>query len=393
MKWQLEHIRTEPALKEEMGRLLREGRYPHAVMFFGPSGSPKVRLAMVWVCALLCLETQGQRPCGQCRSCRYMEQLMHPDMHCIVPVPAGQARQSEVLKFWAESIVHNPELQLAEWVDFLQLHTGREKEAERGSGSPSGVGKRVRANISAEALLDAMETMYHKSYEGGAKVLFVWMPEYLGKEGNRLLKLVEEPPEDAYIVFVAEKLHPILPTLLSRVWKFRVPPYSQEDLLCVLRESSARVDHLARIEGFDGRDYEGVRYFMQRENLEYLERWMEGIIKGDRLLWRKEADAIQRRSTEDIIALLKGWLFVLQKGLEWRTTGRDESPFLFRERNIIRNFAEKVPLTVLIAMQSVLEQSIADIRRNVQVRLWYMYFNHEMEALWKGTRRQKVTVE
>ena len=393
MKWQLEHIRTEPALKDEIDRLIREGRYPHAVMFYGPSGSPKVRLALSWVSALLCLAADQRRPCGQCRSCRYMEQLMHPDLHCVVPVPSGYAREGEVLKWWSESIVDHPELQLTEWVDILQSRASKRKDAESATGPGTGGARRVRANISAEALLEAMETMYHKSYAGGAKVLFVWMPEYLGKEGNRLLKLVEEPPDDAYIVFVAEKLHPILPTLLSRVWKYRVPPYSREDLLHVLEGSSAQLDHFKGVEGFDGRDYEGVRYFMQRDNLEYLERWMEAIMQGDRLLWRKEADALQRRSTDDILALLKGWLFVLQKGLEWRASGREGAQFLFKERNIIRNFAEKVPLSVLIGMQSVLEQSMVDIRRNVQVRLWYMYFNHEMEALWKGTRRKKMLAE
>ncbi len=393
MKWQLVYIRTEPSLKEEMDRLLREGRYPHAVMFYGPSGSPKVRLALGWASALLCLAADQRRPCGRCRSCRQMEQLMHPDLHCVVPVPSGYARVGEVLKWWTESIVEHPELQLTEWVDILQSRASKKKDAESATSPVSGGSRRARANISAEALLDAMDNMYLKSYEGGAKVLFVWMPEYLGKEGNRLLKLVEEPPDDAYIVFVAEKLHPILPTLLSRVWKFRVPPYSKEDLLHVLEESSVGVDHFMNVEGFDGRDYEGVRYFMQGDHLEYLERWMEGIMKGDRLLWRKEADALQRRSTDDILALLKGWLFVLQKGLEWRASGKEGAHFLFKERNIIRNFAEKVPLSVLAGMQSVLEQSIVDIRRNVQVRLWYMYFNHEMEALWKSARRQKMIAE
>ncbi|MFY0053387.1 hypothetical protein ABTQ00_19160, partial [Acinetobacter baumannii] len=61
------------------------------------------------------------------------------------------------------------------------------------------------------------------SFESKYKVLLLWMPEYLGKEGNKLLKLIEEPPPNTIFILVAESEEAILPTILSRCQLVRIP--------------------------------------------------------------------------------------------------------------------------------------------------------------------------
>lgn len=47
---------------------------------------------------------------------------------------------------------------------------------------------------------------------------------------NKLLKLLEEPPEGVYFLLCAVSEHGILPTVLSRVTKYAVPPFSAVEI-------------------------------------------------------------------------------------------------------------------------------------------------------------------
>ena len=68
------------------------------------------------------------------------------------------------------------------------------------------------------------------SYSGGAKVMIVWLPELLGKEGNRLLKTIEEPRGETYFLFVTEEPDKIIQTILSRCQQIKLGPLDDDSL-------------------------------------------------------------------------------------------------------------------------------------------------------------------
>jgi DNA polymerase-3 subunit delta' len=80
-----------------------------------------------------------------------------------------------------------------------------------------------QGNISAQECNEINRKLSLKSFESGYKILIMWMPEYLGNEGNKLLKLIEEPPPDTLFILVTENEAQILPTILSRVQIIRLP--------------------------------------------------------------------------------------------------------------------------------------------------------------------------
>ena len=80
-----------------------------------------------------------------------------------------------------------------------------------------------QGNISADECNDINRKLSLKSFESGYKILLMWMPEYLGKEGNKLLKLIEEPPPNTLFILVAENEEEILPTILSRCQLVKCP--------------------------------------------------------------------------------------------------------------------------------------------------------------------------
>lgn len=78
--------------KENIARLrgmLREGRLPHALLFTGPEGVGKRRVAQALAAALLCERADG--PCGACPSCQALLRDSHPDYHLVEPEARGKA--------------------------------------------------------------------------------------------------------------------------------------------------------------------------------------------------------------------------------------------------------------------------------------------------------------
>src|SRR5690606_23459424 len=115
---------------------------------------------------------------------------------------------------------------------------------------------------------EIIETLNLRSYEGGAKVHIIWRPEYLGKEGNILLKLIEEPPADTYLILVAENTEDILPTILSRTQIIRLAPIPAEDIAAMLQRrnladerKALQIGHMA-----NGSYAEALRLLQHAEN-------------------------------------------------------------------------------------------------------------------------------
>ena len=125
---------------------------------------------------------------------------IHPDIHFsypVIPKKSGDKPVStDYITEWREFITAIPYGNVYDWLQFI----GAENK---------------QGNITAEECNDIIHKLNLKSFESPYKILVMWMPEYLGKEGNKLLKLIEEPPADTLFIFVAENEDLILPTILK----------------------------------------------------------------------------------------------------------------------------------------------------------------------------------
>lgn len=187
------------------------GKLPQAILLTGPRGVGKQRLAL-WLAQLIQCDAPGQEPCGECRSCRLVQTLQHPDVHWFVPVElskrggsTGDAdKQVElVAEALAEEMAARREQPLYAPVVGLASHPVAS----------------VRLLLKRLALTPAV---------GKRKVFIVGDAERLipqvGTEvaANALLKALEEPPADSVIILTAADPNALLPTVLSRVVLVRV---------------------------------------------------------------------------------------------------------------------------------------------------------------------------
>ncbi len=199
----------QQAAKEGLLNMWHRDVFPHALMFAGGEGTGGLPLALALAQFIFCTSKTEFDACGACADCRKVSRLEHADVHMafptIPPKPGVKGLSRLYITQFREFIQQTPYGTTFEWLQHIN--------AENKQG-----------NIVAEECRDMIDTLNLKSYEGGRKVQLIWRPEYLGKEGNILLKLIEEPPKDTIIIFIAEQMEDILPTILSRTQTVRLAP-------------------------------------------------------------------------------------------------------------------------------------------------------------------------
>ena len=209
------------ALKRHLRESISRGRISHAQLFTGAAGTGALPLAMAYAQYLNCPHRTDEDSCGECPSCRQMEQLAHPDIHFVFPVNKQGKKSGEVvlsadfLPLWRETMASTggyftPE----QWYDRLDL------------------GKTLRGVISAKEADQIIRRLSFKSFESEYKVMLIWLPETMNDEAsNKILKILEEPWEKTVFLLVSERPDLLLPTILSRTQEVAVDRLSVEELM------------------------------------------------------------------------------------------------------------------------------------------------------------------
>ncbi|MBI1193608.1 MAG: hypothetical protein GC205_10605 [Bacteroidetes bacterium] len=213
------------SLASGLQRSIAEGRLPHALLFLGPGGNGALPLARALATYVNCAQPGPDDACGLCPSCQKAAKSIHPDIHFsypIVTIGSGAKSQqkhksTDYIAEWRRFMADQPYGIYEDWMNLLDA------ESEDGTGNKQG-------NLPKEEILDIQRKLNLKTFEGAFKVLIMWLPEYLGNEGNRLLKLIEEPPDKTLFILVAEDADRVLPTILSRTQIVRVPRFSDETI-------------------------------------------------------------------------------------------------------------------------------------------------------------------
>lgn len=233
---QFSDIIGQQPLKEQLANLVQHNRLSHALLFLGKEGTGALALARAFAQYIVCEKRNGKvlpvavaepslfgdlsvapkayQPdtqildsCGQCSACKKAAELIHPDIHYTYPVFVQKAgdkpKSTDFIKQWRLFMEQHPYGNNYDWLQFI----GAENK---------------QGNIYSEETADIIHKMSLKSFEAEYKILIIWMPELLGKESNKLLKLIEEPPPNSLFILVAENEALLLPTIISRTQLVKV---------------------------------------------------------------------------------------------------------------------------------------------------------------------------
>lgn len=214
---QFKSIIGQKEIKKQLIKSVEENRVPHAQLFLGAEGVGTLSLALAFAQYLNCENRQPDDSCGKCPSCIKSQKLIHPDIFYTFPVykrkPGADspALSNDFIKEWREIISSNPYINTSDWLEYIK------SENKQG-------------NISAEECKSLIHRFNMKTFESKFKILILWRAEYLSKEGNILLKLLEEPPANSVFLLLAENQEQILSTILSRTQLVKIPKLRDEEV-------------------------------------------------------------------------------------------------------------------------------------------------------------------
>jgi len=201
-----EHIKKHLKVSAENGRI------PHAQLFVGKEGSGTLPMAIAYAQFLLCNFSDNAEVCNlKC------DKLQHPDLHFTFPVTSNENVKkhpvsSLFLEDWRSFIETQPYGSLFNWLQ----HIGVENK---------------QGIIGVDEAEEVVKKLRLKSYEGGFKVMIIWMAEKMNiAAANKLLKLIEEPPEKTIFILITENEGQIINTIKSRCQALHFPVLSEQDI-------------------------------------------------------------------------------------------------------------------------------------------------------------------
>jgi len=323
--------------KKQLVELVQHNRLSHALLFLSKEGSGALQLAIALAQFVTC-EKIGNRQfaisnpgpslfgdepvtakvehvtlndsCGECASCKKAAQLVHPDIHFSYPVitrkPGSPPISTDWIIEWREFIKTYPYGNVYDWLQFL--------DAENKQG-----------NITAHECNDILRKLNLKSFESEYKVLIMWMPEYLGNEGNKLLKLIEEPPANTLFILVAENESLILPTIVSRCQLIKIPALETKDVeAALLTKNNVNAATAKQLAGLSEGNYREALQLVQHAEEDWqglLRDWLNAILKNGPIAQTKWVEEMSRQGREKQKQFLRYFNHLLEQAIRFKFMG------------------------------------------------------------------------
>lgn len=355
-------------LKDTLRQMFTTNKVPHALLFLGSPGSGSLPLSLAYARYLFCENRLPQDSCGACSSCRKMEKFSHPDLHFTFPTIGANALSDHFLDGWRKMLTENPYREANQWLELIQ-----------------GEGK--QGNINKEECLQIIRKLSLKSFEGGPKVLLLWYPEFLGKEGNRLLKMIEEPPADTYFVLVAENADLILPTILSRCQTIKVGRLLDEEIIHTLQEKHmvplSQAQSIAMLVGGSMVEAQKILTNADGNQSTLFLDWMRKCYKGNGMEMADWVDGFADLNKESQKYFL---LYSLQFVRETLAAGTLNDPGHTRwgqSGQDIANMAKILDINKIGALAGLFNETYSSLERNANVKLLFLRASLQINKILK----------
>jgi len=355
-------IGQEP-LKKQLTELVLQNRLSHALLFIGKEGVGALPLAISFAQYLVCekaVSANLSAPCGVCPACKKASELVHPDIHFSYPTvtkkPGEKPIATDFIKEWREFMTQHPYGNLFDWIEFI-----KEKDNSQGK-------------ITAEECNDIVRKLSLKSFESPWKILILWLPELMGNEGNKLLKLIEEPPAQTLLLLVSENESGILSTIVSRCQLIKVPALETDVIEKALIEKNKTAPAIAgQIAALADGNYREALMLVQHAEEDWQElvrNWLNSILKTGPVAQTKWVEEVAKLGREKQKQFLRYFNHLLEQAVHYRIQGENllisdtEKDFAAR-LNRIAGFEQQE------AMMREIDQAHYHVERNANAKILF----------------------
>lgn len=369
-------------VKKHLTEMVQLNRLSHALLFLGKEGSGALPLALAFAQFVISQPLQAPVvedlfggmsamqngpsyiPPNQISSTEsYLKanNLLHPDLHFSFPVITKKSGEkptsADFIKEWREFLQQYPYGNVYDWLQMI----GAENK---------------QGNITTEECNDIIRKLSLKSFEAGNKILLMWMPEYLGKEGNKLLKLIEEPPPNTLFILVAEKEEQILSTILSRCQLIKVPALADKEVEQALIERAGADPEKARqLAAITEGNYREALQLLQHADEDWqdlLREWLKNIVRRilpEQIKWTDEIAKLGREKQKQF---LRYFNHMLQQAIRIKVLGVNAIPLPEQEKDFAQRLNKIASVSQMEAMIEEIDKAAYYIERNANGKILFM---------------------
>jgi len=369
-----EQVIAQEAVKEQLLNMLQHNRLSHALLFLGKEGSGALPLALAFSAAVIASNQKAQPPAAAglfgepepqptvSQGEKLAQQYIHPDVHYSYPVvprkPGDKPLSTDYSSEWREFIQQYPYGNAFDWLQFI----GAENK---------------QGNITAHECNDIIRKLNLKSFESGYKILLMWLPEYLGNEGNKLLKMIEEPPPDTLFILVAENESLILPTILSRVQLVKIPPLSNEEVAEALQiRGQVDATQAQQVASLSEGNYREALQLLQHAESDWLaiaREWLNAVLRTGPVAQVKWIDEMAKTGREKQKQFLKYTTHLLEQAIRLQALGNAAHQLTMPENEY--DFAQRLNKMCTLAQQQAiineLDKASYYIERNANAKMLF----------------------
>jgi len=224
----LSHIKNHLSMSADAGRI------PHAQLFVGPEGCGLLPMGLAYAQYIICSNANGENEGGNAACNLKFNSFSHPDMHFAFPVANSDKVKSHAvsdhyMQEWRGFMAEQPYGNLFDWYRVLEI-------------------EKKQGQIGVDEAQEILRKLSLKSYEGGYKVMIIWMAERMNTAAsNKLLKLIEEPPDKTVFLLLCQDEEQIIQTIKSRCQILHFPPLAEEALVNALLDKGATKEEAMRV--------------------------------------------------------------------------------------------------------------------------------------------------
>ena len=307
----------------------------------------------------MCENKTEDDSCGKCGQCLKTNKFIHPDVHFSFPVVKWGEKKRELttsddfLPEWREILAQNPFMGLNEWMRIMES-----------DGQP---------NINVKECNDIIHKLNLMSYESDYKVLIMWLPEFLDKEGNRLLKMIEEPTDNTVIILVAENQNLVLKTILSRCQLVKIPRFENTEISQFIQEKieipASKAEQIANLA--DGNINLALNIGMDEapDFSDLLISWLRIAYKSDPIEINKWIASIDGMSKNDQKNFLEYGLHFFNQFVFWIYTKSKDVNLTVMEIEIPNNMTKILDLSKAEEISNLIDEAIENLHRNANLKI------------------------
>lgn len=354
---QFTNVIGQESTKDLFRQMVSTDRLPHALLLLAAPGSGGLPIAWALAQYLLCINPTPEDACGECAHCRKAGKLIHPDLHFSFPTVGSKVTSDSLLPQWRQALLENSYLGLNDWLQYL--------DAENKQG-----------NINKDECLRIIKTLSLKSFESTRKIMIIWLPELLGNEGNRLLKIIEEPPEGTTFILVAENQERILNTILSRCQLVRINALPDETvaegLAAQQQIALADAQAIAHLANGNFNDALAMASNDGGDQAELFLDWMRRCYRGQPVEMVEWAEKFAGQGRENQKHFLRYALHFWREFVVLKTLGEDRARLREREMQTAIGMAKIMTLEQVAALSEVLDDCSLHVERNAHPKVLFL---------------------